>query len=235
MMRTRVPTSWIVPALFAVAAATTGVSAGDNLSRAIIHSGSRTWLVALYSMLRTAVALAFAVCSVGRAAPRRPARSPLAFLACAAALAATIGFGEPGASTPDGLIVAGELTAVAFAVWLLVSILFLGRCFGILPEARGLVTRGPYRIIRHPVYLGEIGACAGLAIAAPSVRNATAVLTVLLAQVVRMRLEERALTEAFPSYAAYARATPRLLPRVHLDFRLARPSASSVVVGQTDR
>jgi protein-S-isoprenylcysteine O-methyltransferase Ste14 len=234
-MRARALTGWIVPAIFAVAAATTGVRAGHNVSHALAHPESRAWLNAVYSALRTAVTMAFALFTIGRAAPRRPSRNPVAFLACAIALAATIGFAEPGGHTPTGVIVAGELVAVGFAVWLLVAVLYLGRCFGVLPEARGLVTRGPYRITRHPVYLGEIGACAGLAVAAPSARNSAAVVTVLVAQLVRMRLEERALAEAFPAYTAYARDTPRLLPRLRLDLRLARPSASSVVAGNGDR
>ncbi|HMK65955.1 MAG TPA: methyltransferase [Thermodesulfobacteriota bacterium] len=35
----------------------------------------------------------------------------------------------------------------------LASLLSLGRCFGIWPALRGLTTRGPYRLIRHPMYL----------------------------------------------------------------------------------
>ncbi len=212
-MARRRPSEWAVPALFALAAATTGVQATSNLIHACSQPSTRAWLIALYGTLRTCVALAFAVFTVGRAAPRRPSRNPVAFLACALALSATIGFAEPGAHTPGALIVAGELLAISFAVWLLVSILALGRCFGVLPEARGLVTNGPYRFIRHPVYLGEIGACAGLALAAPSWRNAIAVATVLIAQLARMRFEERALSEAFPAYVEYAEQTPRLLPR----------------------
>lgn len=235
-MRTPQPTRFAVPALFALAAATTGVHAVSDVHDALAQGSGRLWLVAVYSLLRTGVALAFAIFTVGRAAPRRPSRSPVAFLACAAALTATIGFADPGPSTPEGLLVAGELMAVVFALWLLTSVMFLGRCFGVLPEARGLVTRGPYRIVRHPVYLGEIGACAGLAIAAPSARNTVAVATVIAAQLVRMRLEERALTHAFPDYARYAARTPRVLPRLRprtLDLGLAQPARSSVPAAET--
>jgi protein-S-isoprenylcysteine O-methyltransferase Ste14 len=45
-------------------------------------------------------------------------------------------------------------------------------------------------------------------------------------QVVRMRLEERALTEAFPEYGGYAKRTPRLLPRFSPLIGVTDPRAS---------
>jgi protein-S-isoprenylcysteine O-methyltransferase Ste14 len=210
--RSSVLARWTVPAVFAIAAASTGVHAAGNLGHALTQPTTRAWLVALYGVLRTGVALAFAVFTVGRSAPQQPSRSPIAFAACALAIAAVIAFAGPSTSTPDGVVLAGELIAVVFCVWLLISVLFLGRCFGVLPEARGLVTHGPYRLVRHPVYLGEIGACAGLALAAPSIFNAGVLAVLTSAQAVRMRLEERALTRAFPDYEDYATRTPRLIP-----------------------
>jgi protein-S-isoprenylcysteine O-methyltransferase Ste14 len=205
---------WIAPAAFAIAASSTGVHTAGSLGDAITQPSTRAWLVALFGGLRTGIALAFAVFTVGRSTPQRPSRSPIAFGACAVAIAAVIAFAGPSPSTPDGVVLAGELIGVAFCAWLLISVLFLGRCFGVLPEARGLVTHGPYRLIRHPVYLGEIGACAGLALAAPSIFNAGVLAVLTFAQAVRMRLEERALTQAFPDYEDYATRTPRLVPRL---------------------
>jgi protein-S-isoprenylcysteine O-methyltransferase Ste14 len=207
---------WTAPAVFGLAAASIGAHTEGELAHALAQQSTRSWLLVVYGLLRTCVFLAFAVFTVGRGAPRRHSRSPLAFLACAAALGTVLAFGDPAPNTPEAVLLAGEALTLASCTWLLTSVLFLGRCFGVLPEARGLVTRGPYRLVRHPVYLGEIGACVGLAVAAPSVANAVAVAAVIAAQTVRMHLEERALSDAFPEYASYASRTPRLIPRLQL-------------------
>jgi protein-S-isoprenylcysteine O-methyltransferase Ste14 len=217
---------WAVPALFAIAAAITGAHAAHSIGHALAQPTTRAWLIALYGALRATVALAFAFFTVGRAAPKRPARSPVAFIVCAMAMAPVVALTDPGRGVPNGVVLLGDLVAVAFCLWLLVSVLFLGRCFGVLPEARGLVRRGPYRFVRHPVYLGELGAWAGLVMAAPSLANGGALAGLIVAQVVRMRLEERALADAFPEYAAYASCTPSLIPRFGL------PSAVRKLAGR---
>jgi protein-S-isoprenylcysteine O-methyltransferase Ste14 len=204
----------LVPALFGLAAMITAVSAVRGVAHALGQPTTRVWLLAGYDILRAGVAVAFALFTIGRAEPRRRARNPVAYVACAGAMTSVILFAQPPLSTPEGLVLAGEVLAVGAYLWLLASVVTLGRCFGVLPEARGLVTGGPYRIIRHPVYLGEIGACIGLAVASPSPRNAAALAGVIAAQSLRMRLEERALTDSFPDYATYAAETPRLLPRL---------------------
>jgi protein-S-isoprenylcysteine O-methyltransferase Ste14 len=211
-MHARGKAGWLVPGLFALATAVTAAQAGRLGAHAVSHPSAHAWLSVAYGLLRTTVSAAFTVFTIGRSAPRRPSRSPLAFCACAAAMGAVVVFGPPPADTPAELILAGEMIAVASCIWLVVAIRFLGRCFGVLPEARGLVTRGPYGFVRHPLYVGEIGACLGLLIAAPTVLNALAFAGLGLAQTVRMGLEERALTAAFPAYAAYAERVPRLIP-----------------------
>jgi protein-S-isoprenylcysteine O-methyltransferase Ste14 len=211
--RSQAVASWTVPAVFTIAAASTGVHTAASVSEALAHSTARAWLLALYALLRTGIVTAFAVFTVGRRKPKRLSRSPLAFAACAVAVAAVLAFASPNSETPEAYVIAGDALAVAFSVWLLVSVLSLGRNFGVLPEARGLVTRGPYRLVRHPVYLGELGACTGLALAAASIYNVFALAALMVAQGVRMVLEERALVEAFPDYRRYASDTPRLVPR----------------------
>jgi protein-S-isoprenylcysteine O-methyltransferase Ste14 len=212
MMRSRVRVEWLVPALFAVAMVVTGARAAHVVGQALAHPSTRAWLDAVCDLVRTGIAIAFALFTVGRAAPRHPARAPLAFVACAVAMGTAVATGDPSPQTPYLLVVLGELVAVAGFAWMLVAVTFLGRCFSVLPEARGLVTRGPYSVVRHPVYLGEIAACFGLVLAAPSALNAVAFACFAVAQAVRMKLEERALQAAFPEYESYARRVPRLVP-----------------------
>jgi len=80
------------------------------------------------------------------------------------------------------------------------------------PTSGGLVTRGPYRWLRHPIYSAVLYfVWAGLA-AHPSRNN---ILVALLASAllgVRMLGEERLLLEKYPEYAEYARHTARVLP-----------------------
>ena len=202
----------IVPALFVLAAVAAVAGAVDEIAHAAGQGHGRPWLVACYAALKAAVIVAFALFVILRGPARERSRDPIAFLACGAAIAAILLLSVPDADVATPAIVAGDLLALLACAWMLASVLALGRCFGVLPEARGLVTRGPYRLVRHPVYLGEIGACAGLVLAAPSAWNLALLAVFGVAQAVRMRLEERALTAAFPEYEAYAQRTPRLVP-----------------------
>jgi protein-S-isoprenylcysteine O-methyltransferase Ste14 len=203
---------WVVPALFLAATAMVGAHAWHQVVAAAGRPDGRHLLLALYAVLRTAVVLAFAAFTIGRAEPHRRSRDPLAFAACAAAVLAVFAMATPARGTPQLVLAAGDGVAVCGCVWQLVSVLALGRCFGLLPEARGLVQRGPYRLVRHPVYLGEITALVGLTIAAPQPRNLLLLAVLVAAQLIRARYEERALSDAFPGYTGYMETTGRLLP-----------------------
>ena len=74
------------------------------------------------------------------------------------------------------------------------------------PRDAELVDRGPYRYIRHPIYVGGVLFFAGLSLVF-SVYGL--ILTAVLAAfwVAKARLEERHLTERFPDYADYKRRT----------------------------
>jgi protein-S-isoprenylcysteine O-methyltransferase Ste14 len=202
---------YVPGALFAAFTATTAATLADGVGRALAQPSPRAWLLAAFWLLKTTIVAAFSYFLFVRRPSQRPARDPIAFAACAVAIIAVVALGRPGSGS-TAMLVAGEAIALASCAWLLASVLALGRCFGVLPEARGLVMRGPYGLVRHPVYLGELGAAAGLVAGAPGVRNLAAMAALVAAQLVRVRLEERALERAFPEYSAYAARTPRLLP-----------------------
>ena len=157
---------------------------------------------------------AFTIVTVFRTAPavRGPWLRGAVLVALASAAALTIDpAGAAGAHWPT--VAASGAISLASLALAFGALGRLGRSFGVLPDARGMVTGGPYRVIRHPLYLGELGAVAGILVANPSLRNAAALAALAVAQVGRARLEERTLTRAFPGYAAYAACTPMLIPR----------------------
>jgi protein-S-isoprenylcysteine O-methyltransferase Ste14 len=119
----------------------------------------------------------------------------------------------PGGSRHEGLALPGDILAtlgLVYAVW---GLAYLRRSFSIVPEARRLVTGGPYAFSRHPVYLGEIVTAIGVNLPTFGLWSALAVLYFVLCEVLRMRWEERVLARAFPDeYPAYAKRVPRFAP-----------------------
>lgn len=210
----------VVTFIFVLMAAAVGSEAVAAIGEAVDAARLESWLIAGYSVLKLAVAVAFTVFVIIRAPARRRAKKPVAYLTCAAVIVPAV-LKAPSEAAAPALVIAGELIAVLGCAWMLIAALALGRCFGVLPEARGLVTHGPYRLVRHPLYLGEFGAMAGLLIASPSPRNLAAGAVFVLAQFMRMRFEERALTAEFPEYADYAARTPRVVPSLGARWRPA--------------
>ena len=102
------------------------------------------------------------------------------------------------------------LFGAAFSIW---AIAHLRASFGLRAAVRELVTTGPYRRIRHPLYVGEIIHIFGVAIlAATPVALGLFVVAVAL-QVVRARIEERKFLATVPAYAEFKRNTGFLWPK----------------------
>jgi protein-S-isoprenylcysteine O-methyltransferase Ste14 len=117
------------------------------------------------------------------------------------------------AAASTGTLLASSAVVMLGTLFTIWSLATLGRCFGLLPEVRGLVVRGPYRLVRHPVYLGEVIASLGSLIAKPHPLIVATLIVFVLLQYWRTVYEERALAAAFPSdYPAYRRRVPRLVP-----------------------
>ena len=99
---------------------------------------------------------------------------------------------------------------LAYAVW---GLAYLRRSFSIIPEARRLVTGGPYALSRNPLYFGEGLATIGIVLPVFGPWQAGLLAIFLAAQATRIVLEERVLAAAFPDeYPAYRRRVPVLVP-----------------------
>ena len=97
----------------------------------------------------------------------------------------------------------------------LLSLGTLGRSFGLVAANRGLRTRGPYGLIRHPAYTGYLVAYLGYVAENPSLRNIALLGVSTAFQLVRIREEERVLSDD-DGYRAYARRVRfRLVPYVY--------------------
>jgi protein-S-isoprenylcysteine O-methyltransferase Ste14 len=108
---------------------------------------------------------------------------------------------------------AGGLVLVTLAACLsLASLLTLGRWFGIRPALRGLATRGPYRIVRHPMYLAYILADIGYNLQEWNSGTALLMAVGWASLLYRIHAEERILAQhaGWPDYVAVVRY--RLLP-----------------------
>jgi protein-S-isoprenylcysteine O-methyltransferase Ste14 len=165
-------------------------------------------------------ALAFFVTLVVMFTVRRtPQRAALGFYPRFVAVAGTFLSGGflllPQQELPDALYLISLLLIVAGTVFAICAVLVLGRSISILPEARRLVTRGPYALVRHPLYLGEMVAVAGVALQYLSTWALLLLGLVCFFLLQRMRYEEVVLFQSFPEYRDYMARTARLVPGVY--------------------
>jgi protein-S-isoprenylcysteine O-methyltransferase Ste14 len=216
----------IAPAT-ALALAATAVSA-TAIDLAAGAAGPADAVRTLAIALNAALWWGFAGLTVFRSAPvvRGPRLSGVALVALASAAAVMVAPAAAAGASVAQIVVSGGLSLASLGL-AGASLSRLGRCFGVLPDARGMVTSGPYRFVRHPLYLGELGAVAAVTVAAPGMHNAVALAALTLAQIGRARLEERTLVRAFPAYADYRRRTPMLIPRTGAAVRAAAGAATA--------
>jgi protein-S-isoprenylcysteine O-methyltransferase Ste14 len=134
------------------------------------------------------------------------------FLAAVAALVGLLFLHHLIAKNP--ILIGVQVAAVLLMLW-------ARRTFGLRsfhaaasPSEGGLVTTGPYRYWRHPIYAsilyfvwaGQVEAPAGVPLALAAVAT--------LGLLARMLIEESFLTAAYPEYVRYAQQAKRFVPFV---------------------
>jgi protein-S-isoprenylcysteine O-methyltransferase Ste14 len=117
------------------------------------------------------------------------------------------------------LALSGAFLAVAGVALIVRSRTELGPAWSFIPKAdegTGLVTTGPYRLVRHPIYLGLAMLAAGEALAFGSSSAFTIVLCGIIPTLVwRARSEEKLLSGTFGErYTIYQRRTRMMIPYV---------------------
>jgi protein-S-isoprenylcysteine O-methyltransferase Ste14 len=107
----------------------------------------------------------------------------------------------------ESTLVPDEATAILSAAGLglvIVGKMALGRSFGIAPANRGVVMRGPYVIVRHPIYTGYLLTHIAFLLAHPTPWNAAVLVVADSALIIRALIEERVLG-ADAEYQSYCR------------------------------
>lgn len=122
-------------------------------------------------------------------------------------------FRPDGAHTQWGLTAGLAVQLIGLAICV-TSFLALGRSFGFVAADRGLVRRGPYAIVRHPIYASYLLLQFGYLLQSISVRNALVMLFASGCNVGRALAEDRVLAtnEQYGSYRGTVRW--RLIPGV---------------------
>jgi protein-S-isoprenylcysteine O-methyltransferase Ste14 len=109
----------------------------------------------------------------------------------------------------NGIAVA--MTFIGLGIQIL-SKLTLGRRFGIVAANRGICCSGPYRIVRHPIYMGYLFTHIGFLLLFPMPWNLAVFATLYLVKIPRILAEERLLSRD-PAYQDYQKLVRyRLLP-----------------------
>ena len=113
----------------------------------------------------------------------------------------------------DIIILLVFIAGVFLGVWALYA--FRGTRFSVLPEIpenAALVTAGPYRIIRHPIYTSILLITGALLINEPSPLRLIVFIVLLAVLLIKTQIEETYLDHHFKEYGNYKAQTQKLIP-----------------------
>lgn len=120
---------------------------------------------------------------------------------------------RPELSRPE-IVLLADFMIVLGMILSIYSLASLGRNFSIIPQARKLVQSGPYKFIRHPIYLGELIGLLGVVLIGLTIPKITAFFLIVGCQIYRAVQEERLLSNVFLEYKEYCSKTARFIPGI---------------------
>lgn len=107
-----------------------------------------------------------------------------------------------------------QVAAVALMLWARITFGARSFHFAANPTAGGLVTTGPYRYFRHPIYAAVLFFVWTAVLTHLSPVTLALGVAATAATAVRIRSEERLLRARYPEYVEYAGRTKRVIPGV---------------------
>lgn len=140
-------------------------------------------------------------------------QSPLSKVAFALMVAGIVGLYYMNSLVGASPAVIGlQVCGAALMIW--ARLTFGKRSFhaAATPTAGGLVTTGPYRYLRHPIYTAIFIFVWPPAIAQRAAAPIAFATLILIGAVIRMWCEEYLLVRQYPDYAVYAKTTKRIVP-----------------------
>ncbi|CAI5510287.1 unnamed protein product [Closterium sp. Naga37s-1] len=182
------------------------VSGGRPLVLFVLSVVGGHWYAAFESASRAAILAA------------STAAATAATASAAASGASTAGAAAPFAAALDPWASRVAPVLLVFALWLhWDAAFFLGKYFDRLVVPKAVVTVGPYRSLRHPLYASYVLLFCAFCL---SLHSYKAMLFLFIASLLyyraRITLEETMLLKAFPEYKQYCQRVPyRMLPYVY--------------------
>jgi protein-S-isoprenylcysteine O-methyltransferase Ste14 len=180
------------------------IPAGRELSFTLAGAANVVWVLGAGIM---------AVMSFARFAPRSTTVN-LSTIATTGAMLILPCLMRPTIASSGMIATTGLILELLGVLLTQVARVYMGRSFGLLPANRGIVSNGPFRWVRHPIYVGWLILSIGYATSYASRRNIALIVATLPFMVWRIDQEE-ALLSADPEYRNYMdRVCYRLWPGV---------------------
>jgi protein-S-isoprenylcysteine O-methyltransferase Ste14 len=200
-----------VARLVRIAANLVGAAGAALFAQATLQSylATRQLIGAVFFVEQMWVVIAYLIRRPARAVSRRMSDWLLAFGGTFGGVLFRPDGAHPQWGLTSGLVV--QLFGLAICI---TSFLALGRSFGFVAADRGLVKRGPYAMVRHPIYASYLFLQAGYLLQSISIRNGLVMVFASGCNVGRAMAEDRMLAtnEAYDEYRS--QVTWRLIPGI---------------------